>query len=257
MTPAALHVEDSGGSGEAVILAHAIGCDARMWEDVAPRLASRYRVLRMDARGHGKSPVTPRPYSLNGLAADFAAALDRLGVRRVHWVGLSMGGMIGQAFALRHGDRLGRLVLANTTSSYGPEGKPNWQKRIQLVEQGGLAAIRDMVEQRYFSEDFRRDHSDVVAKVMERFMSTPPQGYLGCCDAIAELDFSRDLARIGHRTLAIAGDQDVGTPPAMSEAIAAKIPGAKLAVLKGAAHLSAAEKPDQFSQLVEEFLGAH
>jgi 3-oxoadipate enol-lactonase len=147
-------------------------------------------------------------------------------------------------------------VLANTTSSYGPEGKPNWQKRIQLVEQGGLAAIRDMVEQRYFSEDFRRDHADIVAKVMGRFMETPAQGYLGCCDAIAELDFSRDLARIGHRTLAIAGDQDVGTPPAMSEAIVSKVPGAKLAIIQGAAHLSAAEKPQEFSRLVLDFLAA-
>jgi len=113
-----------------------------------------------------------------------------------------------------------------------------------------------MVEQRYFSDDFRRDHADVVAKVMGRFMETPAEGYLGCCDAIAELDFSRDLARIGHRTLVIAGDLDAGTPPAMSEAIVAKIPGAKLAVIKGASHLSAAEKPQEFAALVLDFLAA-
>jgi 3-oxoadipate enol-lactonase len=207
-------------------------------------------------RGHGKSPVSPRPYSLAGLAGDFASLLDRLRIARAHWVGLSMGGMIGQAFALGHGERLGRLVLANTTSSYGPEGRPNWEKRIQLVETGGLAAIRDMVEERYFSQDFRRARPQVVAKVMGRFMETSPEGYLGCCDAIAALDFSRDLARIGHRTLVIAGDQDVGTPPAMSAAIVAKIPGAKLAILKGAAHLSAVEKPDEFAQLVLDFLAA-
>jgi 3-oxoadipate enol-lactonase len=254
--PAVLHVEDSGGSGEPLLLAHAIGCDTRMWEDVAPRLATRYRVLRVDTRGHGRSPVTARPYSLAGLAADFASVLDRLGLARVHWVGLSMGGMIGQAFALRHGERLGGLILANTTSSYGPEGRGNWQKRIQLVERGGLAAIRDMVEERYFSQAFRRDHPDVVSKVMGRFMQTPAEGYLGCCDAIADLDFSRDLPRIGHRTLAIAGAEDMGTPPAMSEAIVAKIPHSNLAIIEGAAHLSAAEKPEEFARLVLDFLAA-
>ena len=254
MTQAQLHVEDSGGSGPAVVLAHAIGCDGRMWEDLAPRLAGRYRVLRVDARGHGKSPVTPRPYSLAGLAADFAAVLDRLGIARAHWVGLSMGGMVGQAFALRHGDRLDRLVLANTTSSYGPDGRPNWEKRIELVEAGGLAAIRDMVEQRYFSEGFRRDHPEIVAKVMGRFLETAADGYLGCCDAIADLDFGRELARIGHRSLVIAGGEDVGTPVAMSEAIVARVPKARLAVIRDAAHLSAVEKPDAFAALVADFL---
>ena len=255
MTRAKLHVEDSGGSGYPVVLAHAIGCDGRMWEDLAPRLASRYRVLRVDARGHGRSPVTPRPYSLAGLAGDFAALLDRLGIERAHWVGLSMGGMIGQAFALLHGDRLGRLVLANTTSSYGPEGRANWEKRIQLVEGGGLGAIRDMVEQRYFSEGFRRNHPDIVATIMGRFMETSAEGYLGCCEAIADLDFRRDLGRIGHRTLVIAGGQDAGTPPAMSEAIVAAIPKSRLAILQRAAHLSAVEEPGEFVRLVEEFLG--
>ena len=165
-----------------------------------------------------------------------------------------MGGMIGQAFALGHGKRLDRLVIANSTSSYGPEGRPNWKKRIELVEQGGLAAIREMVEQRYFSETCRREHRSVVDKVMGRFMQTSAEGYLGCCDAIAELDFSRDLARIDRPTLAIAGELDAGTPPAMSETIARAIPGARLAVIPGAAHLSAAEKPAEFAALVSAFL---
>jgi len=188
------------------------------------------------------------------MADDAAALLDRLGIARAHWVGLSMGGMIGQAFALAHRQRLARLVLANTTESYGAEGPANWAARIRLVDQGGLEAIRAAVEQRYFSESFRREHPEVVARTMARFMETPAQGYLGCCDAIAKLDFSKDLARIAAPTLVIAGGADVGTPVAMSEALAAGIPGARLAVLAGAAHLSSAEQPDAFNRLVGDFL---
>ena len=254
MTAAALHALDTGGTGDAVVLAHAIGLDHRMWDALVAALRPRYRVVAFDTRGHGASPVPPRPYTLAQLADDAAALLDRLGVGKAHWVGLSMGGMIGQAFALAHPQRLGRLVLANTTSTYGPGGKANWQARIQLVEDGGLAAIRDAVEQRYFSEAFRREHAGEVAATMARFMACPAQGYLGCCDAIADLDFSKDLPRIASPTLVIAGSADVGTPVAMSEALAAGIPGARLALLDGAAHLSSAEQPAAFNRLVGDFL---
>jgi 3-oxoadipate enol-lactonase len=254
--PADLFAVDSGGSGEAVVLVHAIGCDHRMWDALAQFLAPRFRVVRVDARGHGRSPVPPRPYSLEALASDVLAVLDRHAIARAHWVGLSMGGMIGQAFALAHGDRLGRLVLANTTSSYGPDGRKTWEARIKAVEDGELAAIKDMVMSRYFSDDFREHSPQAVAEVARRFLETPARGYLGCCDAIKELDYAADLHRIRARTLAIAGEKDAGTPPAMSEAIAAKIPGARLAIIPGAAHLSAVEKPAEFNTLVRDFLAA-
>jgi 3-oxoadipate enol-lactonase len=249
-----LHHTDSGGTGAPVLLAHAIGCDHRMWEDLGGRLCGQYRIVAIDARGHGHSPVAPRPYSLAGLADDVAALLDRLGIVKTHWVGLSMGGMMGQAFALRHPARIDRMVLANTTSSYGPEGRATWQARAKLVQEGGLAAIKDMVKTRYFSAEFRKREPKTVAAIMARFMETPAEGYLGCCDAIASLDFSQDLARIRARTLVIAGGADVGTPPAMSEALAAKIPNSRVVVIPGAAHLSSAEKPAEFAALVEEFL---
>ena len=249
-----LACRDSGGNGPAVVLAHAIGCDRRMWEELEKQLAPSYRVINIDARGHGASPVPPRPYSLRVLAEDVRALLDRLSITKAHWVGLSMGGMIGQAFALEHPDRLGWLVIANSTSAYGPDGWTNWQNRIRLVEEGGLGAIREMVAQRYFSEGFRREHADVVKQVMDRFMETPVQGYLGCCDAIRELDFSTHLGAIRAPTLVIAGSDDVGTPVAMSEAMVKGIPGARLAVIPGAAHLSAVEKPREFNRLVADFL---
>ena len=254
MTPG-LHFVDSGGVGETLLLVHAIGCDLRMWDSLARALEDRYRVIRIDVRGHGQSPVAPRPYSLEALADDVAALLDGVGVARTHWVGLSMGGMSGQAFALGHPERLGKLVIANSTSSYGPDGRKNWEARIKMVEDGGVAAIRDMVAARYFSDAFRAAQPAVVDEVMRRFVETPAQGYLGCCDAIAALDYSKDLARITAPTLVIAGGADAGTPPAMSEAIAKAIPKAKLAVIPGAAHLSAVEKPEEFNALVREFLG--
>jgi 3-oxoadipate enol-lactonase len=190
------------------------------------------------------------------MAEDAAALLDRLGIERAHWVGLSMGAMIGMAFALEHPERLGRLVLANTTSSYGPEGRAMWQARAKAVKEGGLRALNDMVMARYFSDDFRATHGDVVLETSRRFLATPVEGYLGGCDAIAELDFTPDLPRIRARTLAIAGSADAGTPPAMSQAIADRIPGSQMAVIPGAAHLAAVEKPAEFAALVKGFLAA-
>lgn len=254
MKPVELHSTDSKGAGETVVLVHAIGCDLRMWDELEQALAPRYRVVRIDVRGHGESPVAPRPYTLDELADDVAAVLDRLVIRKAHWVGLSMGGMIGQAFALRHGERLGKLVIANSTSSYGPEGRTMWEARSKMVEAGGVAAIRDMATTRYFSEDFRATRPDIVERVMQRFVQTPKEGYRGCCDAIAALNFSGDLGRIDAPTLVIAGGADAGTPLSMSEAIARGISNAKLAVIPGAAHLSAVEKPDEFNALVRGFL---
>jgi 3-oxoadipate enol-lactonase len=252
--PAALHFTDSKGRGDAVVLVHAVGCDHRMWDELARALTPDYRVVRVDVRGHGGSAVPRRPYTLEALADDVAHLLEGLGIGKAHWVGLSLGGMIGQAFAIRHPDRLGKLVIANSTSSYGPEGRKTWEARAKTVEEGGVAAIRDMVAARYFSDDFRQAQPGIVEDVMRRFAQTPKEGYLGCCDAIAALDFTSDLARIQAPTLVIAGGADAGTPPAMSEAIAHGIPNAKLAVIPGAAHLSAVEKPGAFNALVSAFL---
>ncbi len=254
MRPVALHFTDSGGSGEAVVLAHALGCDHRMWSEVGPELAKEFRVIALDARGHGRSPVVPRPYSLEIMADDACLALEKLGVAKAHWVGLSMGGMVGQAFALRHPARLMKLVIANSTCGYGAEGRAMWQARAKMVEEGGLAAICETVEARYFSEAFRAAEPAKVAAVMERFLQTPAEGYLGCCDAIARLDYADDLIRVKAKALVIAGELDAGTPPAMSAALAAKIPGARMATIAGAAHLSAAEKPYEFARLVGDFL---
>jgi 3-oxoadipate enol-lactonase len=253
VTPVDLHAAEEG-RGDAVVLVHAIGCDLGMWDGVAPALAKHFRVVRVDVRGHGMSPVTPRPYSLGELAGDIAAALDRLGIERAHWVGLSMGGMIAQAFALAHPARVGRLVLANTTSSYGADGRKMWEARAKAVEEGGMAAITGLAMTRYFSDEFRERNPEAVDRVRRRFLATAPAGYIGCCDAIRELDFTAQLSRIEAPTLVIAGGKDAGTPPAMSQAIVDRIAGARLAVIPDAAHLSAVEDPAAFGALARDFL---
>lgn len=249
-----IHFADSGGSGEAVLLAHALGCDLHLWDRLAERLTPAYRVIAMDARGHGASPVGGSHPTLADMADDACAVLERLGIGKAHWVGLSMGAMAGQAFALRHPGRLDRLVIANTTSGYGPEGAAAWQERMARIREGGLAAIREAVAERYFSAGFRAREPAVVADVMARFMATSREGYLACCEAIAALDQSADLPRIRAKTLVIAGGLDTGTPVAMAEVIASRVPGAKLAVIPDAAHLSVVEKPEAFAALVLGFL---
>jgi 3-oxoadipate enol-lactonase len=251
-----IHFTDSGGTGAAVLLVHAIGCDHRMWDGLGTALSTRFRVIRMDVRGHGRSAVTPGPYTLDQLADDARDLLDSLKIDKAHWVGLSMGGMIGQAFALRHPARLRKLVLANTTSTYGKQGPEMWEVRAKAVGEGGMAAVKELAMQRYFTDDFRASSSDIVDRIGSGFLATDPQGYIACCNAIRDLDFSGDLQRIKAPTLVIAGEKDVGTPVAMSKAIADAIPGAKLAVIPGAAHLSAVENPEAFNKLVENFLAS-
>jgi 3-oxoadipate enol-lactonase len=253
MKPIGLHAVESG-AGDAVVLVHAIGCDHRMWDSLAAALSPQFRVIRVDVRGHGQSPVPAGPYSLDELADDVVAVLDKRGLARAHWVGLSMGGMIGQAFALAHPDRLHRLVLANTTSAYGPDGARLWDARIKAVTEGGMAAIVETVMGRYFSDEFRETHPEIVAQFRARVLSTPVKGYVACCAALRELDFTRDLPRIRARTMVIAGEKDAGTPVAMSEEIVRHIPGAQLAVIPRAAHLSAVEDASEFNALARAFL---
>jgi 3-oxoadipate enol-lactonase len=253
MSPVELTFE-SRGAGAPVLFAHAIGYDRSLWDRALPHLPPNRTALLVDLRGHGRSPAPRGPYTVEMLADDCAALLDLLGIDAVDFVGLSLGGMVGQAFALHHPRRLRRLVLANTSSGYGPEAHALWEARKKLVREGGMRAIRELAVTRGFSEEFRAQHPEIVAAAMAPVMACPVEGYAGCCDAIAALDLTALLPRIAAPTLAIAGSLDVGTPVGMLRGIAAAIPGAKLAVIEGAAHLSVVEKPAEFAGLVSAFL---
>lgn len=260
MSAAGLHHElalPTGGtpSGLTLMLSHALGCDLRMWDDLTAHLrAQGHRVLRYDQRGHGRSSAPAGPYTMAQLADDAAALIERLGVGPVVWVGLSMGGMVGQELALRHPRAARALVLANTTSAYPPEAQAGWAQRIEGIRLGGLAAIVDGALQRWFHEGFRAAHPGSVALWRERVLQCDAAGYIACCEAISQIDTTRRLPAIDVPTLVIAGALDVGTPPAFAERIAGAIPGAQLVVLPDASHLSVLEQPAAFAACLDGWL---
>lgn len=237
-----------------VVLSHALGCDLTMWDALANTLSLENRVIAYDQRGHGSSDAPDALYAMADLADDAARLLRELDTGPVVWVGLSMGGMVGQELALRHPALVRGLVLANTTSGYPEAARAVWEQRIATVRADGIEAIADAVMGRYFHDAFRAQKAATVARFRRRLVTTDAVGYVGCCAAVGTVDTTSRLGRIGVPTLVIAGELDQGTPVAMADALAQGIPGARLEVLKEASHLSAAEQPEAFSQLVTQFV---
>ena len=244
------------GCGAPVVLSHALGLDLHMWDDLAAALAPTHELLRYDHRGHGGSAVPAGPYTMDDLVDDAARLIREWGRGPVGWVGLSMGGMVGQGLAIRHPELLRGLVLANTAAQYPASAQSAWTQRIVAVESGGLQAIADMVMERYFHAAFRTANPELVAEARRSLLRTQTAGYVAACHAVAAVDWLDRLPQVACPTLVIAGKLDVGAPVAFSEAIAQRIAGSKLVVFDEASHLSVAEQPAQFTQAVRDFLAA-
>jgi 3-oxoadipate enol-lactonase len=243
------------GQGAPVVLSHALGLDLTMWDDFAAHLATTHEVARYDHRGHGGSAVPPGPYTLDQLVDDAARLVREWGRGPVVWIGLSMGGMVGQGLAIRHPELVKGLVLANTTAQYPAAAQDAWSQRIAAVEAGGMAAVADMVVERYLHADFRAAYPERASALREQLLRSDAAGYVASCRAVRAVDWLDRLQAIRVPTLVIAGARDVGAPPAMAQAIAERIAGSKLVVLDDASHLSVAEVPDQFGAAVRELLG--
>ena len=237
-----------------VVLSHALGLDLSMWDQLANDLAQDCRVICHDHRGHGLSDAPAGPYTMAGLADDAARLLRELDAGPVLWIGLSMGGMVGQELALRHPAAVAALVIANSTSGYPDAARAMWQERIDTVNQGGIEAIADAVMGRYFSNAFRAAQPAAVARYRRRLASTGATGYTACCAAVSAVDTTSRLPDITVPALVIAGALDTGTPLAMSAEMARQIPGARLQVIDHASHLSAIEQPAQFAAIVRDFM---
>jgi 3-oxoadipate enol-lactonase len=241
-----------------ILLSHALGCDLSLWDALGTALADEHRVVCYDHRGHGDSDVPQGPYTMTALAEDADQLLSELesrhGIGPVVWIGLSLGGMVGQELALRHPGRLKGLVIANSSSGYGDAGRALWSQRMAAIGAGGVEAVADGAMERWFSPAFHAAQPAAVARWRRRVASTPQAGYLGACHAVMQLDTTARLQQIAVPTLVIAGALDEGTPLAMSQTIVQQVPGARLAVIEQAAHLSALEQPAAFEAAVRGFL---
>jgi 3-oxoadipate enol-lactonase len=258
-----MHIEAGGGTidyqldgpagAPVVIFSHSLATHAGMWDPQVAPLRDRYRLLRYDTRGHGASSAPAGPYTLAGLAADARALLDRLGIEKAHWVGLSMGGMIGQEFALAYPHRLLSLSLCDTTGRVPPEAAPAWIERIDTARARGMDPLVEPTIERWFSAEFRTRHLATVDAVRAMIRATPVAGYIGCCQAIMHHDCNARLAAIRAPTLVIVGEDDPGTPVSAAKALQQAISDARLTILPKALHLSNIEAAPAFNAA----LGAH
>ena len=251
--PLSLNVVTKGDDrATPLLLAHPLGADLTVWDEIAPVLAEKFLVVRFDARGHGLSDIPPGPYSLADLGRDVVSLLDALGFDLAHFLGLSMSGATGQWLMIHAPNRLGKVVLANTATHFpGAEG---WNARIRAVRTQGMAALAAAVAERWLSPAFRAADPAKFEAVEGLLRAAHPDGYAACCSALRDADLRDEIRSAPARpALVIIGEKDASAPPPLGEALARSLPGAKLVRLP-AAHLSCVEAKAAFLAAVAEFL---
>jgi 3-oxoadipate enol-lactonase len=251
----AIHYQiDGREDGPPLVISNSLGINLNMWEWQMAEAARTFRVVRYDQRGHGGSEAPEGPYTMERLGRDVVDLLDGLDIRRTAFLGLSMGGMTGMWLAANEPGRFTRMALCNT-SAFFPD-KSVWDQRMELVRGGGMQAVKQATIERWFTSAFREKNPQDVEKVAGMIEICKPEGYLGCCAAIREMDLREDVKRIDMPCLIVIGRHDPATVPAFGELIASTIPGAQSKVLD-TAHLSNVEDPEGFNRTVFGFLREH
>ena len=244
---------DGPADGPVVMLCNSLSSNLSMWDPQVPALADAgFRVLRYDTRGHGASGLASAPTSIAALAGDALALLDHLGVDRVHFCGLSLGGMTGQWLGTHHAERLCSLALCATAAYMGPPEL--WNQRIEAVAQGGMSAIAEATINRWFTAASQQRLADAVARIRDGILHTPVAGYQACCAAIRDMDQRESIAAIRVPTLVLVGADDPSTPVAAAELIHQRIAGSRLTVIPASQHLFNIEEPAQFNAALLGFL---
>ncbi|MGI9402777.1 MAG: 3-oxoadipate enol-lactonase [Rhizobiaceae bacterium] len=242
--------EDGNSGGFPIIFANSLGTDLRLWDDVIPALADQFRIIRFDKRGHGLSSTPPGPYSMDDLTDDVEQLLDHLEISSCFFVGVSIGGMIGRNLAARRPDLIKAMVLSNTAPVMG--NAEMWNDRVAAIRQGGMESIAGTILDRWFSTEFRkRQEADAWQNMLAR---TPQEGYIGCCQAIAETDLTSSTAKLSLPVLVVAGSEDQASPPDTVYKLTEIITGAEYQLLGSVGHLPCVEAPETFSRLLLEFI---
>lgn len=236
-----------------LMISDPLATNLHVWDRQMPALLAHFRVVRYDSRGHGESVADAGPYAIEQLGGDALAILDRLGIARAHWLGLSKGGMVGLWILAHAPGRIDRAVLANTAAAI--PGPNLWNRRIAAARATGMDGVAAVIAERWFTKSFRDRHRDEVAAILAMVRATPLQGYIATCSALRDMDLRAAIRTIAAPVLVIVGRHDPSTPPEMGEAIARAIKGAKLVTLE-ASHISNIEDPDNFSRAVIDFLTA-
>jgi 3-oxoadipate enol-lactonase len=236
-----------------LMLSNSLGTNVHMWDAQMHALTKKFCVVRYDSRGHGGSVANEGPYSIAMLGQDALAIMDALELTSVHWLGLSMGGMVGQWLLAHAPQRITRAVLANT-SSYMPDARP-WNTRIVNVQKNGMASITGGVIERWFTPEFQGVDPDAVQRIADMLVTTPAQGYIAACAAVRDMDQRETVRHAQAPVLVIAGTRDPATPPKLGMELASLIEGAQYVELD-AAHLSNVEMPEAFARAVLQFLNA-
>jgi 3-oxoadipate enol-lactonase len=245
-------------NGAVVCMTHSLASDGGMWaEQVPPLLAAGFRVLRLDMRGHGGSDPVAGDYTMSALASDVAAVLDALAIARVHFIGLSIGGMLGQAFALEHGNRLTSAMWCDTLPST-PSGAPEvWQQRVDAVRTANsLAPLAEPTVERWLTEAFKARNPGRYKQIRDTIVGTTPTGYLGCVAAIRNFDFIARLPTVKLPVLVVCGSDDAGTPAADNRKLAGLVPGGRYEEIANALHFPNVEHPDTFNRIMLGWLNA-
>jgi 3-oxoadipate enol-lactonase len=246
------HTLEGPEDAPVVVFSNSLGTTGAMWDAQAAAISDRFQVLRYDARGHGATTAPPGPYAMGELAGDVVELLDRLELERVSFCGLSIGGMTGMWLGVNAPERIDRLVICCTGMQL-PTAEM-WTERAALVRREGMDSVVDATMERWFTPAFPERSPAEVRRIREIFLTTDPEGYAGCCEALAEFDMRGQLDVISTPTLVIAGEDDpVGTPE-RAASIAEEIEGSRLVILPDARHMPAVEQPDALTRELEQHL---
>ncbi len=243
---------DGPEDGHVILMANSLMSDSSMWDWNVPALADRYRVLRYDKRGHGGSQTTPGSYSIAQLADDAVALLDALKIDKVHFIGLSMGGMIGQQLGARYPERVHSLSLCDTASEMPPRNL--WEERFEIARKDGIPGLVDGTIKRWFTAPFIERAPQDIAKVRQMILGTELEGYIGCASAVRDMAQTTMLLKIKAPTLILTGRQDPACTVDQAIVLNRMIDGSKMVILEEAAHLSNIEQPEVFNRTVREFI---